>query len=515
MALIQCPDCEGKVSSRAAACPQCAYPIQNLTNLHHAVIHNDYAMLKDLVRAGFNIEETNQDGLTPLKLAMQTGNDEAVKILVDAGAEFGGSEQKPFTQMAPVPVPVGRRKRRKKAVPPPVIASERQENQEELGKNLSAEQEPELSPEQPPELPVQKSKQPIRFIDDLAPEVENEKYTGPGLICRTCKAQIAAEDIWCASCKAPIFRRYCGGCTKLIPANAARCPYCLSSKEHRFRYIRNLEQIVAGLVIIGLLFFVFGVYSPESSGSYAEKLAEKRSEQEEQKEIAVEKSSKKMKEQRAKNARKSEKRPVVVSKVEPPEVLQAKEEPKAQLQAGTPVGAEKPKESTAENRNEKSKPEDKKEEPAVVVAKNDTEEQEAPEREKKIAKKEEPKPAEIAESLKPERAESQNPEGSVEIASQLNAKGFRLMKRGQYAEAVPVLAEAVRRFPPGKKNLTYGYALYNLGRSLRLVGRPDLAIPILEERMKIPDQRHIVARELDQAREDLDDNARLENIAFD
>jgi tetratricopeptide (TPR) repeat protein len=59
----------------------------------------------------------------------------------------------------------------------------------------------------------------------------------------------------------------------------------------------------------------------------------------------------------------------------------------------------------------------------------------------------------------------------------------------------------VDSFPPGTDDLNYAYALYNLGRSLRLAGRPDEAIPILEERLLIPDQPAAVSRELELARE--------------
>jgi tetratricopeptide (TPR) repeat protein len=75
------------------------------------------------------------------------------------------------------------------------------------------------------------------------------------------------------------------------------------------------------------------------------------------------------------------------------------------------------------------------------------------------------------------------------------------MEAGSYAAAIPKLQKAVDSFPPGTDDLNYAYALYNLGRSLRLAGRPDEAIPILEERLLIPDQPAAVSRELELARE--------------
>jgi serine/threonine protein kinase len=85
--------------------------------------------------------------------------------------------------------------------------------------------------------------------------------------------------------------------------------------------------------------------------------------------------------------------------------------------------------------------------------------------------------------------------------AQLNSQGFDLMNRGDYASAIPVLQQAVKSFPPGTTDLNYAYALYNLGRSLRLGGRPDEAIPILEQRLKIPNQTATVQRELDLAKQ--------------
>ncbi len=85
-------------------------------------------------------------------------------------------------------------------------------------------------------------------------------------------------------------------------------------------------------------------------------------------------------------------------------------------------------------------------------------------------------------------------------ASSLNDEGFGLMRAGRYDQAIPVLQKAVAAFPSGSRDLTYAYALYNLGRSLRLSGRPAEAIPLLERRLAIPNQREAVARELAVAR---------------
>ena len=74
------------------------------------------------------------------------------------------------------------------------------------------------------------------------------------------------------------------------------------------------------------------------------------------------------------------------------------------------------------------------------------------------------------------------------------------MSAGRYDEAIPLLQQAVNAYPQGSKDLTYAFALYNLGRSLRLAGRPSEAIPILERRLEIPNQTQTVKTELEAAR---------------
>lgn len=86
------------------------------------------------------------------------------------------------------------------------------------------------------------------------------------------------------------------------------------------------------------------------------------------------------------------------------------------------------------------------------------------------------------------------------LASALNEEGFAMIEQGSYEEAVPVLEEAVRAFPPGTDDLNYAYALFNLGNALRLSGRPQEAIPVLERRLEIPNQTEAVRSELTAAR---------------
>ena len=83
---------------------------------------------------------------------------------------------------------------------------------------------------------------------------------------------------------------------------------------------------------------------------------------------------------------------------------------------------------------------------------------------------------------------------------ELNDEGYGLIQQGRYAAAIPVLRRAVRVFPDGTSDITYAYALFNLGHALRMAGHPDKAIPVLERRLEIPDQTQTVKSELTAAR---------------
>jgi serine/threonine protein kinase len=110
---------------------------------------------------------------------------------------------------------------------------------------------------------------------------------------------------------------------------------------------------------------------------------------------------------------------------------------------------------------------------------------------------------ETASGVEDQATPSSSPtEGAAPDAdgASLNAIGFDLINQGRAAEAVPILRRAVDSFPEGTTDLNYAYALYNLGNALRLSGQPEEAIPVLEERLRIPNQRSTVAAELARAR---------------
>jgi serine/threonine-protein kinase len=87
----------------------------------------------------------------------------------------------------------------------------------------------------------------------------------------------------------------------------------------------------------------------------------------------------------------------------------------------------------------------------------------------------------------------------------LEAQGHQLMVGGNYHGAIAVLRHAVAVAP--HTSLTYAYALYDLGHSLRLAGDPRAAVPILWQRLQIPNQTNVVRAELTLALEALGQKA--------
>ena len=95
---------------------------------------------------------------------------------------------------------------------------------------------------------------------------------------------------------------------------------------------------------------------------------------------------------------------------------------------------------------------------------------------------------------------TQAPAASSGDPGQMQLQAHNLISQGKYDEAIALDKQVVAKGP--STGLTYAYALYDLGHALRLAGRPDEAIPILEQRMKINNQRGVVKQELEQAKRD-------------
>jgi eukaryotic-like serine/threonine-protein kinase len=82
--------------------------------------------------------------------------------------------------------------------------------------------------------------------------------------------------------------------------------------------------------------------------------------------------------------------------------------------------------------------------------------------------------------------------------SEMQLQAHNLINQGKYEDAIALDKQVVAK--GSSTGLTYAYALYDLGHALRLAGRPDEAIPILEQRLKINNQRGVVQAELDKAK---------------
>jgi serine/threonine-protein kinase len=84
-------------------------------------------------------------------------------------------------------------------------------------------------------------------------------------------------------------------------------------------------------------------------------------------------------------------------------------------------------------------------------------------------------------------------------ADALQAQGHQELASGSYPQAISSLRQAVSSASPS--SLTYAYALYDLGRALTLGGQPQAAIPVLEQRLRIPNQTPVVQQALNEARQ--------------
>jgi tetratricopeptide (TPR) repeat protein len=98
---------------------------------------------------------------------------------------------------------------------------------------------------------------------------------------------------------------------------------------------------------------------------------------------------------------------------------------------------------------------------------------------------------------------------SPAAAASLEAEGHQLLLAANYAAAVERLLGAIRASgqsparcaePTTESCLTFAYALYDLGRALRLKGDSSAAIPVLSRRLQIDNQRAVVQHELALAR---------------
>src|SRR4051794_24125434 len=83
------------------------------------------------------------------------------------------------------------------------------------------------------------------------------------------------------------------------------------------------------------------------------------------------------------------------------------------------------------------------------------------------------------------------PQTTAASPSALEQQGHALIGQGNYDQAIAVLSKAVKDCPVTRTD-PCAYALYDLGHALRLAGRPQEAIPVLQQRLQNPNQRGAV-----------------------
>jgi eukaryotic-like serine/threonine-protein kinase len=82
-------------------------------------------------------------------------------------------------------------------------------------------------------------------------------------------------------------------------------------------------------------------------------------------------------------------------------------------------------------------------------------------------------------------------------AAELQLTGHNELVAGNYPQAIATLRKAISAADP--TSITYAYGLYDLGVALLKSGNPAAAIPVLEQRLKIPNQTPVVQQTLDEA----------------
>jgi tetratricopeptide (TPR) repeat protein len=107
------------------------------------------------------------------------------------------------------------------------------------------------------------------------------------------------------------------------------------------------------------------------------------------------------------------------------------------------------------------------------------------------------------QSTNSEIGKSQNVSKDPATGVRLNLKGHSLIQQGRYHEAVSLLYLAIKSFPEGSNKIEYFFAQYNLGHSLRKIGKTEEAIPYLERCVAYDNQNQMFLRELEAARRDL------------
>jgi RNA polymerase subunit RPABC4/transcription elongation factor Spt4 len=291
------------------------------------------------------------------------------------------------------------------------------------------------------------------------------------ILCIKCKKQISPDTQICPHCHVPIIRRYCSGCQRLIPDHVHLCPYCHAEPTMKKGW-GKVSKAAIFLVLPFCLIFAYITFRPTDSAVKRIPLPE------------------------------PDTRQSGIPDSEPSEADFLRSAPAPQLipdppvpPAISPIDETDIQPSRATNTVEviQQKVQPKQEQPAIEV-----------------------QPVVQAKPLIEAKPVIQTPPNfasrgaRLKQGRQLRDLGTRLVRQKQYVKAAYVLQDAIRAFPPETTDLSYGEALYVLGYSLRMSGKPAEAIPVLKKALNFPFIKNKAAQELKSASDQMEKTQRVQ-----
>src|SRR4051794_12844870 len=109
-----------------------------------------------------------------------------------------------------------------------------------------------------------------------------------------------------------------------------------------------------------------------------------------------------------------------------------------------------------------------------------------------------PQPAQTQTQAAPAQSTAAPAASATKSPSQLMSEGHTQLTQGNYDTAIDTLRQATKDCPVSRTN-PCAYALYDLGVALTQAGRPQEAIPVLQQRLQNPDQHGQVQKALNDA----------------
>jgi RNA polymerase subunit RPABC4/transcription elongation factor Spt4 len=286
------------------------------------------------------------------------------------------------------------------------------------------------------------------------------------ILCIKCKKQIGPDTQICPHCHVPIIRRYCSGCHRLIPDHVYLCPYCHAQPFVK-KGLGRVFKVAVACVLPFCLIFAYITFHRTTPPT----------------------------------------KPIAAPDIDPQEPRVADTGPsEADFLQNAPAPQLIPKDTVPLAISPIEAPFEEPVDapdlrPAPVSVPTNTVEvapkKEKPKREEKV--------------IVPVR-DIASRGARLKQGRQLKDIGSRLMRQKEYSKAAYVLRDAIRAFPPETKDLSYGEALYILGYSLRMSGKPAEAIPVLKKALNFPFVRKKAAQELQSASSEIKKTQRVQFV---